>query len=293
MRIEMRKKKTCWRTKSCFFVTFFSFYVIHNVRQLLKDEYVVAINEVNQINTQITEVTQQQRPPANEESSKPRKVFVDLGANCGNTYYKHRQEHKEDADDWEVYLWEPSPQMHDFFLNDLKKEYPDVHIIPYAAGVKDGELKLYVHKGQEHVTDKLQFRDKGRCDPNSVYNPSGATTVFEDAPKAGVPVTVKVLNVIKWLKDLKLKNEDTFIFKLDIEGAEYEILDHMLMIDDEISYDTDAKKKRSLLCLTDLMKIEFHPGISTHLEKYKSFGNDFPKLFKQKCGRDLKIKRLS
>jgi len=124
MKIEKRKQNAFWRKKPCFFVTYFSFYVIHIVCQFLKDEYVAAINEVNQINTQITEGTQQQRHTANEESTKPRKVFVDLGANCGNTYYKHRQEHKEDADEWEVYLWEPSPQMYDFFLNDLKKRVP-------------------------------------------------------------------------------------------------------------------------------------------------------------------------
>jgi hypothetical protein len=88
-------------------------------------------------------------------------MFIDLGANCGNSYLAHREEFSADADEWEAYRWEPSPQMHHFFLNDLSRKFPNVRILPYAAGVRDEELRLYIHKGQEDVYEKEQFRDKG------------------------------------------------------------------------------------------------------------------------------------
>mmetsp|Transcript_3776 Transcript_3776/g.5459 ORF Transcript_3776/g.5459 Transcript_3776/m.5459 type:complete len:275 (-) Transcript_3776:136-960(-) len=219
------------------------------------------------------------------KTGKPRKVFVDLGANCGNSYYRHRKAHKDDADDWEVYLWEPSPQMHHFYLNDLKEEYPSVNIIPYAASVKDGEMELFVHEGQEHVTEKTQFRMQGECKAESRYNPSGGTTLFAGAKVAGDPVSVKVVNFPMWLKKLNLNEDDKFILKLDIEAAEFEILEQML-------WDKDDNN----LCLTELIQVEFHPSIverdaSLH-SKYMTFDKDFPSIFKQKCGRNVNLEQL-
>ncbi len=215
----------------------------------------------------------------------PRKVYVDLGANCGNTYYKHRQEHPDDADEWEVYLWEPSPQMHKFYLDDLQKEYPDVNIIPHAAGIKDGELELFVHRGQEHVTDKSEFLNGGRCTAESLTNPSGGTTIYKDIGRAGESVAVKVVNFPNWLKDLNIRSEDSFIFKIDIEGAEYDILDQLLSDDNS-----------NEICTTDLMKIEFHPKTarkSSQLDSsYETFGDEFPNLFRKKCGRDVNLELL-
>ncbi len=230
-------------------------------------------NNINSINS------------ATDTTRKPRKVYVDLGANCGNTYYKHRQEHPDDADEWEAYLWEPSPQMHKFYLDDLQKEYPDVNVIPHAAGIKDGDLELFVHKGQEHVTDKSEFKNGGKCTADSLTNPSGGTSVFKANGAAGEPVAVKVVNFPNWLKDLNIKSEDSFIFKIDIEGAEYEILDQLLS--DDNSND---------ICLTDLMKIEFHPQTaikSAQLDSsYETFGDEFPNLFRKKCGRDVNLELL-
>ena len=66
--------------------------------------------------------------------TSPRKVFVDLGANCGNTYLQRKKMFDAEGD-WEIYLWEPSPQMHTFFLDDLARSNPDIVVVPYAAGI--------------------------------------------------------------------------------------------------------------------------------------------------------------
>ena len=103
--------------------------------------------------------------------------------------------------------------------------------------------------------------------------------------QTGESVTVKVLSIPDWLKNLQLTDEDTFIFKIDIEGAEYAILDALLSDDDD-----------NILCLVDLFKMEFHPKqvrkIAALDDKYETFGDDFPRLFKEKCGRDAKIYEL-
>ena len=227
-------------------------------------------------------------PEESNEPKEPRKIFVDLGANCGNTYYKHREEHKEDADEWESYLWEPSPQMFEFYLDNLKEEYPDVHIVPYAAGVRDGDLKLYIHKGQENITDISQFKNHGRCGANVFTSPAGGTTTFEESGDAGEAVNIKVVNFPEWLKQLKITEEDSFILKVDIEGSEFEILDAMLNDENDNN-----------LCMMDVLKVEFHPKLITKYhtegldEKFATFEEDFPELYKEKCGHDVNMELLN
>lgn len=182
-----------------------------------------------------------------------RKVFVDLGANYGNTYLQRKEQ--LDSDRWEVYLWEPSPQMHEFFLDKLaevNRGNANFHILPYAAGVRDGEIELFVHRGQEHVKNKTKFRDGGRCDPKSPYNLSGGTTIFKEAKVAGDSVSVGMRNFPKWLDGLNLKRgeDNEFIFKIDIEGAELDILEKML-----------APNSNDNICLADKIEMEFHKQI--------------------------------
>lgn len=221
---------------------------------------------------------------------KQRKVYVDLGANCGNTYLEHKRDFMHDhEEEWEVYLWEPSPQMHEFFLNDLAKENPNITVIPYAAGVRNETLQLYVHKGQEHVKDKVAFRDGGACDLNSPYNPSGGSSIFKDAKVAGDPVSIMAINFSEWLASLQLEPGDRFIFKIDIEGAEVEIIEHMLLNPGNI--DTHS------ICLAELIEMEFHKNMfekGTELYiKHEAFESTFHQRFKSKCGRDINFKRLS
>jgi hypothetical protein len=91
-----------------------------------------------------------------------RKVFVDLGANCGNSYLRLKNEGLVGSGgDWEEYLWEANPQMIKFFLNDLQKKDPQVTVVAAAAATFEGEVKFYLTAGQEDVNDKSQFFDKG------------------------------------------------------------------------------------------------------------------------------------
>lgn len=193
---------------------------------------------------------------------------------------------RDREEEWEVYLWEPSPQMHEFFLDDLAKENPNIRVLPYAAGVRNETLQLYVHRGQEHVKNKSDFRDGGKCNPSSPYNPSGGTSIFKDAKVAGQPVSIAAINFPEWLASLRLRPGDTFILKIDIEGAELEILEHMLEDENDVN-----------LCLTDKIAMEFHKGIfqpATALyARHEAFESTFKARYKSKCGHDINFQRLS
>ncbi|KAL7564240.1 hypothetical protein ACA910_012267 [Epithemia clementina (nom. ined.)] len=217
---------------------------------------------------------------------EPRKVFVDLGANCGNSFLKLLKS-KRDAltYDWEAYLWEPSPQMMQFFLNDdFVKTYPQVTIIPKAAGARDETLQLYYNKGQENVSDKSQFKDKGVCDPKSIQNPSGGTSLLKESKAVGtVSVAVPVVDFAKWLKNLGLQQEngDRLLLKIDVEGAELEILDRLLS--DEFDD----------ICLAEKINIEWHEGLfpkrSPLHVKHQEFKKSFTVRLQKKCNRKIPV----
>ncbi len=238
--------------------------------------------------------TQRKKDTANKDNKEdstrpPRKVYVDLGANCGNTYLQRESKFEEEGG-WEIYLWEPSPQMHEFFLNDLAMQHPNINILPYAAGVgHNATIQLYVHKGQEGVTSRDQFRDGGKCDPKSPYNPSGGTTMFSNAKVAGEPVDVLRVNFPEWLEGLALRaGVDQFNFKIDIEGAELDIMEALL---------SPPSNPEAPICAAGLIEMEFHKNIfqegTKDYVKHEKFENDFNDMFEAKCGRPPTLKKLS
>lgn len=213
---------------------------------------------------------------------------MDLGANCGNTFLQRKRQFDEEGG-WEVFLWEPSPQMHTFFLNDLAKQNPDITTLPFAAGAVDKkDLPLFIHSGQEAVTKKSQFRDGGKCDPTSPYNPSGGSTLFESANVAGKSVFIEQLDFPKWLAENELRvGIDRFIFKIDIEGAELEIMEVLMSTDND----------DSSICVAEIIEMEFHKGIfsvgTENFVKHEKFEENFFSDFEKKCGRKPNFHKLS
>jgi hypothetical protein len=84
--------------------------------------------------------------------------------------------------------------MFESFLDDLQKSNPHIQVLTYAADIKNEEIKLFDHKGQEHASSKKDFKDGGICDPKSPYNPSGGLTTFQQAKAAGESIAIQSLD---------------------------------------------------------------------------------------------------
>ena len=180
--------------------------------------------------------------------------------------------------------------MPQFFLNELAEKNPNITILPYAAGVVDNStIQLYIHVGQENVTELEEFRDQGKCDLKSPYNPSGGTTTFANSLVAGNPVDVQEVNFPKWLDGLGLRaGVDQFIFKLDIEGAELEIMEELL---------SPPLLPEAPVCAAEIIEMEFHKALfedgTEDYKKHEKFEIDFQDMFEAKCGRRANLKKLS
>lgn len=136
-------------------------------------------------------------------------IFLDLGAYNGDSLTKALQ----DYPDFDLFVafepFEPN-------INILKEnfgEHPKVTIEPVACSTKNGTADFYLHKdiakkeGTPHVGNSL-------------------TTKKTNINKSK-HVTVQTIDFAQYVKD-NFKLEDTLILKIDIEGTEYDLLEHLI-----------------------------------------------------------------
>jgi FkbM family methyltransferase len=104
-----------------------------------------------------------------------------------------------------VHAFDPTPRWIDWIKD--QKLPDDFHFYPYAIGGKDGQMKLYPRM------------PRGR-------RSSTMLTVMNEGLEEGEGITVSVKRLITLISELGASRID--ILKMDIEAAEYEVLDDLL-----------------------------------------------------------------
>ena len=127
-----------------------------------------------------------------------RKVFLDCGANDGRSVEMFRKHFT----DYEIYCFEANPKI---------KWNIDVPLIRKAVWIFDGEIKFY--KGSSLASSIFKNKTTGNLSKK--------------------PIVIPCLDFSKWILN-NFTKQDEIILKLDIEGAEYKVLDKMIL-DDSIS----------------------------------------------------------
>jgi len=133
-------------------------------------------------------------------------IYVDLGANEGNTVAEFLRRHPR----WRVYAFEPTPRL----AADLRTRFrqnPNVNIIEAAASNADGSATFYPgidsNQSSTLVTGKADI-------PSWRVNYSAG-------------YSVRTVDFAAWL-DRHTAGNDRLIVKMDIEGSEYPVLDRLL-----------------------------------------------------------------
>ena len=130
------------------------------------------------------------------------KYFIDCGAHCGESILRAKQIFGADTT---VISFEPIP----YFANELKKLYENdstVMIENAAVWIDNDIKKFHIHK---EITDG-----------SSLFTLYGGV---DDAYYIDIPS----FDLSSWIKDT-FTQDDYLILKLDIEGAEYEVLNKMI-----------------------------------------------------------------
>lgn len=152
-----------------------------------------------------------------------KKIFIDLGFNKGQSV-KFFYDLIPDSAEYEIHAFEPDPSNFKSFEN-----FNNVNFYKKAAWIRDGVVKFYL--GSESFA--------------STINSSKITNIKQDRF-----IETECLDICKFITD-NFDKDDYIILKIDIEGAEYELLNHML-------------SNNCLEYINDLF-VEFHLGKITNI----------------------------
>lgn len=149
-----------------------------------------------------------------------KKIFIDAGANkCDSIDWFLKSNSK--SQDYEIYAFEPNPLFKDCFKN------KPVTLINKAVWIKDEVKHFYLDSSNRNLGSTLYKSKKtGRLDKEN-------------------PLEIDCIDFNLWFKSV-CKKDDYIILKMDIEGAEYQVLEVMM--------------KEGTIDYIDEFYIEFHKG---------------------------------
>ena len=154
-----------------------------------------------------------------------RKIFIDGGANKGQSTKSFIERYSEfnfddtwSSEDWEIYMIEPQTGCSEL-INETKSKY-DKHNIDFLLNA------IWINN------DDIQISSNAKCTES-------ASVVY----KKWKNQSVKGLHLSEWIRT-NFDKDDYIILKMDVEGAEYEVLEKMID-EDTINY-------------VDKLYVEFH-----------------------------------
>ena len=137
-------------------------------------------------------------------------IILDIGANDGCSVLKFKDILKEkNIEDYQIYSYEPNP----FFKNYLKKisrENKNVKVHMNLVGTKNKKTKLYISNGDNAGSSIFHNKRTNKI----------SRKIFVNCNE------IDIVEIIK-----KLPKHDELWVKLDVEGAEYNIIPHLHKFD--------------------------------------------------------------
>lgn len=171
-------------------------------------------------------------------------IYIDCGFYRGMTLHKYIDQGIVDRS-WTIYAFEANPDLNtEQFIEDFFSDIP-ITLIEKAVWTRDGKVKFHI---------------AGREDAASIKGTSGHTEPKE--------VTVSSIDFSEFVVELPKAH---IICSMDIEGAEFKVLEKML--------------KENTVDKIDLLDIEFHHRL---MEEYEP--EDARKLIKQIKARGVEVK---
>lgn len=150
------------------------------------------------------------------------KVFLDGGTHLGQGLRKLAGVNQVDAT-WHVHTWEANPYTHAEFEKTLPHPIYNIQSYNQALSDHDGEIVLNI----ETARLKHHTQESPMGQGTSILDMAVWGDVVSSIGRFDTTVTVNCIDFAAWIKQHYCA-EDYIVLKLDIEGAEYQVLQHML-----------------------------------------------------------------
>jgi len=175
-----------------------------------------------------------------------KKILLDCGCHYGKGLRKQIEINKIDLS-WKIYCWEANPYTYEHFLKIDRFKHLDITAYHAAVSDKNSTITFNVQSSTDRnggssksgTGSSLMSLDEWKC--------KGGDFVEE--------VEVPQIDLSEWMIT-NLQPEDFVILKMDVEGAEYDVLEKIV----------DA----GAINLIDKVYIEWHSHMFTNPEKYKA-----------------------
>ncbi|XP_078700039.1 uncharacterized protein LOC144926876 [Branchiostoma floridae x Branchiostoma belcheri] len=158
------------------------------------------------------------RPPQEpQKKNGPRKILLDCGANVASTVQTY-----PDGRDYTIHSFELDSRLAPYFAS-----YSD-HVLhcPVAVAGKDGNITAYAETAWRPDKGKVAGADM-QWGGGSIYVYGAEKKNGNIGRHLGFQNVIPMVDLSRWIRK-NTAQEDYVIFKIDVEGAEYEILEKML-----------------------------------------------------------------
>jgi len=180
-----------------------------------------------------------------------RKIILDFGTHHGEGLHQVIQLHNAD-ETWDIYSFEANPYTYTHFENirnsisdieGMKSYLPwldwDITYVNKAVWSENKDIGISCIRDKHESIDLETLYDEPGLDqikfPLSKHFVSGGSTIMEygneaalDEADARTVVPTEAFDVAEWFKD-NIKEDDFVALKVDIEGAEYQVLKRLIL----------------------------------------------------------------
>ena len=163
-----------------------------------------------------------QAPVEHQPIHPPRVIFIDFGANCGNSFEhfsKHLLQTKK-LTITDAYLFEPQPQVFMQWLVPMRERLGN-HVRIYNAAISNNDQNVTFFIDSLYASS-ICTMDKGY--------PHGASSLHQHISGPDFEeVHIQSVDAAAFMRGIRIQPGDFVLMKIDIEAHEYSVIRHLIV----------------------------------------------------------------